>query len=1002
LADVKDSRFSQELEQFLACKKSSGDSFDLDLSEALGSLNGPSSRGDSFLSYQLGALQQTLGGFEKSQIEYLVNGWMRDFQFTGGATVDPQAEQSQMRGNLWVKGIRALPYWIVPEAPVFGSSGLTSDIREAPLKSLMHGLRPLVTQSDHLRDFESLQDLGARVLEKDLFPKLLSDAEVLFTRTQEIREQQSYPEYQERELANQKAALGKIYTPELREVLKYWVRSVECWRGSGLNVEKRVDEIIHESQNRVTTYELIDTPEGPKAPLAWNFNSLKNQAKPILDRLRDERLSNSEHLLLDSTFKFFQSATGAASSESGAFSPYKRGNFWVRYSPEKLLELFHKRARRVSPRIQYYKGHPNPYVVLDSDLDLMEKALGNVDMRLDAPPGKNIAFQFSEELAHAWGDLPAAEWPDEIAKKYSVAFHIAQSQGFTDPSAWGEASRKSYEHSRPRTLGEAVDGIINRPPNFGHSFDPVTIAFEIGVYKAGIPVPEFKKNFSQDHGLEDLKILTQEAAGLPALPQCVRDHQEFFFSPEFNTEMVRVVHLPPGLNRPGFHQPPFPRKSDGHVAIKGGLTVLKGPTEFANMQGMLFNLWQSIDVLKQNVPGAPENDDGGLLPVMRDLFFEVFYSNTKEVLDKEFPSTEIDKNQLRLVSQFLRLGVMHQLGMQLQKFELNDPALKAVFHSVLRGASSPEMLQLTRYLLHKDPEDRLIWNVVQGISNAKSSQVDELKRLSFYLLAGLDQIDPWAGPQRDSRDLGVAVQALARSHELMDSFYNWFVKIGAAHSGRDISSLIEKVVDSRWGSSSAEALYEMLNQATESSGTPERWRELILEALREAQPGATRSDLCATVSLAKATWEDSHACQSLDELVKGIQRVQDLREYQDLGVADAIRPLLDFIEEKEDTPSVNFALSNAGIPGAGARQVGAPSRGGFRVAAARELRQNLANFLRYRQGSRSNGLNELILYAHENPEGFDRLLSVLGQSIQRGQVTDFLKLIRRSLPESRD
>ena len=121
-----------------------------------------------------------------------------------------------------------------------------------------------------------------------------------------------------------------------------------------------------------------------------------------------------------------------------------------------------------------------------------------------------------------------------------------------------------------------------------------------------------------------------------------------------------------------------------------------------------------------------------------------------------------------------------------------------------------------------------------------------------------------------------------------------------------------------------------------------------------------------------------------------------------MGVADAIRPLLDFIEEKEDTPSVNFALSNAGIPGAGARQVGVPSRGGFRVAAARELRQNLANFLRYRQGSRSNGLNELILYAHENPEGFDRLLSVLGQSIQRGQVTDFLKLIRRSLPESRD
>ncbi len=978
LSDAAHPQFSEKLGQFLACKGSSGDRLDLQLSSLLNRLSSPfNSRGrgddDSFLTYQLGALNQTLGGFQKPAIEYLVNQWMQGFQFTGAPVANPQAEAVLINQNLWVRALKAVPFWT------------------DPIKSLATALGPVVADTGTLPDLENLQQFGAEVLEKEEFPKLLSDAELLWDRAQKIHQQQQAPEFQEHESVREKAALDRIYTPELREVLEHWVSAVECWR-PGLNVKKRVDEIIHESQTRVTTYDLKDSDAGPKAHLRWDFDVLKNQAKPLLNRVRDEAQSDPDHLLLNSTFKFFQAATGAESADEGVFKPFKRGDHWVRYTPEKLLSLFHKRALRVRPRIQYYKGFPNPYVVLDSDLDLMEKTLYNVDMELDAPPGKNLSFQFTEEIAHAWGDLPPQQWPDRIAQKYQVAFHLAQSHGFSAPSSWDEVSRKTYHENRPRTLKEAVDGILSRPLRPGVQFEPTKIVMDIAAYKAGMSIPSgANKNFSQDHGLEDLRILTEHAAGLASLPKCVQNHEESFFSKEHELEMVRFVHLPSGLDRSQYRQPPLPKKSAGSWAIQSGLKLLKGQVEFSNMQGMLFNLWQSVEVLGENVPGSPANDDGGLLPVMRDLFFEIYYSNPKGVLSKDFPSTDLQKNNMGLVGQVINLGLMHQMGLLLQKFELGDPELNSAFLALMRGATSSEMKTLTRDLLHQDHDDRLIWNMIHGVLGAQPAQLSELKRLSFYLLAGLNQIDPWEGSQREDLTSGVANRALARALEVitMPKFYDWFASIGARGAsptgGRDVSHLIQKLIDSRWASSFAEAMHQLVsatsNEEGEDLSRPARWSRLLWDFLDEPKSEDEFSRLCGAVHLAKTTWEDTAASNSWDELFQRVQRVQDLPEYRDLKVMEAIRPLLNFLEEKDSTSA----------------------------HAARELRRNLAQFLKYKQGKRSNGLNELLLFAWKESQkdspmetnDFNQLLDVLSQSIQRGDVVDFLKLIRRSLPESR-
>ncbi len=992
LADTHDeTRFSAQLDYFLACKQKSDSPSDQKIWELFDRSNFDNSESHGFLSYQLNALNGAFGGLESPSLKYLVQGWMDDFKFTG---IDRDAEADSLSQNSWFRSLKAIPF--------FTKKGPGSEMgTDSLLKSLLFALEPVVREESSLKRVEDLEVWIADVLKGPEFPKLLSDAEALLKRAQTIHSRQATEEFQQQEKARKKVALDQIYTPEIREVLTHWVQSVECWRGPHFDVARRVEEIIQESKERVTTHDLVGSLQSPQVHRSWDFESMRSEIEPVLVRMRDQKLSDPKRPLLESTLNLVKSALGPVGAPGR------------RYTPEKLLGLFHKRALRVRPRIQYYRGHDQPYVVLDSDLDLLEKTLKNVDLALDVPPGKNLALQFSQEIADAWGDLPADQWPEIIIKKYQVAYDLALKNDFKDVLVWSEeVARRSYEQNRPRTLHEAVEGILHRPAQHDQKFNPWTIGAQIAGWKLGVYRPQF--DYSRYHGLEDIRILTENAAGLPPLPQCIQDNiarrpkeRRSSHSEEFGTEVFRIVELPPSLDRPEYQQPPVPATSEGHplikeglIRFKGGLNTARGERELKDMQGMLFNLWQAVDSLRENVPGSPGNDDGGLLPVMRDIFFEVYYSNLESIRSQPFPATLQNENQLSLMGHVVRLGAMHRVGQLLQHFELGDPGLEAVFRTLIRGGSAPELLKLIKTLLEEDSHNDLIWHGLEGLLTAKPAQIDELMRASFSLLSFVDRVDPWVAQlDQELPPRGVANLALTRAEEALTHFYFWFSGHTKNRDG-DISVLAKKILDSGWGSAFAQALDQVTGETQSDPGCPERWNGRLQEGLsslsgidlRKTQSEPRESRLCEGLYLTHEVWKDSGAWHSLENLVRGVQRLQEDPSFKALKLEDALRPMLDFLEEKPPQPGVEIDL----------RQ---------RVAAAQALRQSLAHFMTYKQGGRSSELNELVKFSLKERRASigssvshlrnaDLLLDILNQLIEDGQMIEFLKLIRRSLPEN--
>jgi hypothetical protein len=241
--------------------------------------------------------------------------------------------------------------------------------------------------------------------------------------------------------------------------------------------------------------------------------------------------------------------------------------------------------------------------------------------------------------------------------------------------------------------------------------------------------------------------------------------------------------------------------------------------------------------------------------------------------------------------------------------------------------------------------------------------------------------------------------ALDRAEEVLTHFYFWLSGHTKNRDG-DISVLVKKILDSGWGSSFAQALDQVTGETQNDPGCPERWNRRLQEALsslsaidlRKTESEPRESRLCEGLYLTHEVWKDSGAWHSLENLVRGVQRLQEDPSFKALKLEDALRPMLDFLEEKPPQPGVEIDL----------RQ---------RVAAAQAIRQSLAHFMTYKQGGRSSELNELVKFSLKERRAHvgtstshltnaDLLLDILNQLIEDGHMVEFLKLIRRSLPEN--
>jgi hypothetical protein len=141
------------------------------------------------LFYPVRTLTQMLGAFQSPEIGYLLREWMNGFGFIG---VDEQSEAPQISQNVWVRSLKAIPFAIGSLRPV--TEGGAYSVDHPPLaKFLVQAMAPLVStresRSVYLRELENIEAMGARILERDDFPKLLSDAESVFNRSREIHAQ---------------------------------------------------------------------------------------------------------------------------------------------------------------------------------------------------------------------------------------------------------------------------------------------------------------------------------------------------------------------------------------------------------------------------------------------------------------------------------------------------------------------------------------------------------------------------------------------------------------------------------------------------------------------------------------------------------------------------------------------------------------------------------------------------------------------------------------------
>ncbi len=190
----------------------------------------------------------------------------------------------------------------------------------------------------------------------------------------------------------------------------------------------------------------------------------------------------------------------------------------------------------------------------------------------------------------------------------------------------------------------------------------------------------------------------ESALGSPPIPGCVsRDATD--------PEDVEIPKIAPGdIPIPGFDPKPF------RIA--------------------LYNLHQVLSVLTENAPGSGTPFDGGL-KVLRNLFFELYYSTNPDV---RMPSAG-DANNLSLITRLTRLGVLREIGSVLRSTSQGDPATKEFYLSFLKAIRSPEISKLLLPLIVEDADHALIWKLVERIY----AQLDEspeararVKQVAFY------------------------------------------------------------------------------------------------------------------------------------------------------------------------------------------------------------------------------------------------------------------------------
>jgi hypothetical protein len=495
--------------------------------------------------------------------------------------------------------------------------------------------------------------------------------------------------------------------------------------------------------------------------------------------------------------------------------------------------------------------------------------------------------------------------PPPLFKNMGLDFldELADAWGDEPPELWPSEIRKKYSPKKmPRTLLSAVEDIVNRP---------------------GFP------------GLDNLEKLSTEYVGLPVLPGCLK-------------KVDGEVEVPQG--RPS---------QDWIWKIMPSFVVSQAERE--KIQRHLYNLWQVKSVLKENALKKYGKYEKNGMSVLRNLFYEVKYS-TPERFRK---ATSKDKNNLSVILKTVKLGLLGQVGKQLQKFDKNDPVLKDFFRAVIHMANSPFSYPTLGVVMTSDPEHKLTWKLIEAVNKVldEGTPVDvaNMKQLVFYSLAASNRLEEWV-PTHSRSGSDLVDRVLWRMHGVMQGYTEFL--------SRPEVDFIGDLLTSQTLASFSKSLYINSDESRRS-----RLRNEVVEFFKD-NSGYGENRVNNLMNIMKSVYENEDSRLALGELKNRLDSVIHSDAYKKLDLTQAIRPVLRFFEERAGTDEVEIRPQDKEL--------------------AKKLRHNLSHFIQ--EGS----LDEILYLESGNQESFYQLLQTLSRlSVDHDDtgLKNFFRMMRRSLSE---
>ena len=280
-----------------------------------------------------------------------------------------------------------------------------------------------------------------------------------------------------------------------------------------------------------------------------------------------------------------------------------------------------------------------------------------------------------------------------------------------------------------------------------------------------------------------------------------------------------------------------------------------------SMKPNLFNIAQVMPVLDENAA------NGGL-KVLRDLFFDVYYSTPER--DRQDKGSA---NHLNVILKSVRMGVFRQVGRAILTTPPGDFAINDLFRGVIAGSISPEMAPLVKYLIVNDVRRDLIWKVMEQIFAALDGSPQgrqTMNQTAIHLLAvggQLNLIDPFL---RTTRAVLSEHRAFLMGHA--PKMRSLLTNVGASDFIR--------------------ALYENPDQVAKT-----KLADVLRDALNDPSRGVDLMTLVKLVTL------DNDANRNWDRFWNRVDALKIDPSYERLDTHELIQQAVDFMAERSGNPA---------------------------------------------------------------------------------------------------